>query len=640
MPKNRTMTALKDTIRIVSFYCLFSVLWIYFSDTLLLLFIKDVELFAKIQTYKGIAFVIVTSLLIFSLVKTKLNQMEIIQKQFEENKQRLEYVIQGAHLGYWDWDYVTGDHQVNDIWLELLGLTRSDINNNIEDWSNLVHPDDRHIGLAAVEQTIKDHKTYTIEFRMRHKDGHWVWIEGSGAVVERDKKTKAPLRIAGTHKDINFRKIAQEKMNFLAFNDPLTSLPNRAFLKMTLEKFLQDEEIRDFAFLFLDLDYFKNINDSFGHTFGDQVIQDVASRFKNTLDKEDFIARVGGDEFVILTHNVLHVKELCQTLAHTIEQPFEIKKEVFSLGTSIGIALFPQDGDTFETLFKNADTAMYVAKSKGKNRYQFYTESMSDRIFKSTKMDIEMKRAIENDEFILHYQPKIDLATGVVVGAEALLRWQDPLKGMVTPATFIPRAEENRLMVPIGNVVIKKAFLQMKQWEKNPCFSGRLAINISSVQLEEEDFVTTLKSLLEETQILACNIELEVTESAIMKNEKQCIQTLQQLKNLGFSIAIDDFGTGYSSLNYIKALPIDTLKIDRTFVKDVPHDADDVAITLVIITLAKQLNLALVAEGIESEEQREFLFTNGCGTAQGFLFAPAMEACDFETFCQKTTTTS
>lgn len=622
------------SFRIVLVYFTFSLLWIYFSDTILLFFIKDVIFFAEIQTYKGFAFVAITSLLIFILIKSKLAETSEMQLEIKDKEQRLSYVIQGSNLGYWDWDYITGEHLVNDRWLEILALKRSDIKNDASDWLDLVHPDDKEIGFNAIQQTIKDNNPYTIEFRMKHKDGHWIWIEGSGAIVERDETTGQPLRIAGTHKDITHRKIAEEKMNFLAFNDPLTSLPNRTFLKNTLDEFLGSVERKPFAFLFLDLDFFKNINDAFGHSFGDQVIQDVAKRFKETLKEEDFIARVGGDEFVILTHDVDHVKELCVTLALAIEKPFCVKGETFSLGTSIGITLFPDDDENFEALFKNADTAMYVAKGQGKNRYVFYTPDMGDKAVESIKMDMEIKRALEEDEFILHYQPQFDLKTGRVVGAEALVRWEDPKKGMISPGDFIPRAEETRLMIPLGNVVMKKALYQMKQWQDRNLFKGKMAINISSVQFEEDDFIETLTSVVADVGIEAKYVELEVTESAIMKNEARFITTLQELRELGFSISIDDFGTGYSSLNYIKKLPIDTLKIDRTFVKDTPHDQNDTAIAMVIITLAKQLGVEVVAEGIETKDQQKFLKENGCHKAQGFLLAYPMNATSFEDFCQ------
>ena len=627
------MKSFLGALRIVLVYFLFSLIWILFSDALLEYFVQNLTVLTKLQTYKGMFFIVVTSFILFSLIRSKLNEISKIEKQLKDNEQRLQYVIQGADLGYWDWNYQTNQQLVNDKWLEFLGLSREDIKEDVTDWSQRIHPEDRIMTQKVVAQTIKDSKPYVIEFRMRHHDGQWIWIEGSGAVVERDNNGK-PLRLAGTHKNISFRKQAAEEMSFLAHNDALTKLPNRIFLKTKLEEFLQIPS-QDLAFLFLDLDYFKNINDVYGHTFGDRVIQDVASRFKKAIGEQDFIARVGGDEFVILTPKVLHVEQLCRDLASSIELPFHIDNEIFSLGVSVGIAVFPQDGQTFEALFKNADTAMYVAKNSGKNRYKYYTQTMSDIVFESTKMDNEMKKGIENDEFVLHYQPQIDLKSGLVIGVEALVRWQNPFKGFIPPNDFIPRAEENRLIIPLGAMIFKKALVQVKAWREEGVFDGVMAINISGVQIEEDDFVETLEAILKEEGIDTHQIELEITESAIMKNADQAIITIEKLKKLGFSIAIDDFGTGYSSLSYLKALPIDKLKIDRSFVKDLPDDKDDVAISKVIIALAKNLELRVLAEGVETKEQQEFLLQNGCNTAQGYLFAKPMDEESFRIFQQK-----
>lgn len=625
------MKSFKSALRIVIVYFAFALLWILFSDALLEYFVKDATRLTTIQTYKGIFFVIVTSLILFFLIKSHIFKLYRIQQKLEENEQRLSYVIQGANLGYWDWDCVTNKNIVNDKWLDFLGLTQEDIINNYTDWAERVHPDDVENTSQVLDKTMKDFEPYTMEFRMQHKDGHWVWIRASGAVVQKDEATNKPLRLAGIHQDISFRKKAQEEIAFLALNDPLTKLPNRIFLKTKLEEFLKSTT-PELAFLFLDLDYFKNINDVYGHSMGDKVIQEVAFRFKETIGKDNFIARVGGDEFVILSLDVSQVDELCKALALTIEKPFYVEDEKFSLGVSIGIALFPQDGTSLEELFKNADTAMYVAKDSGKNRYKFYTQNMTDAIFKSTKMDNEMKRALENDEFILHYQPQFDLRTGLVVGAEALVRWLDPIKGMIPPNDFISRAEQNRLMIPMGEMIFRKALIQLKLWQEAGLFGGKMAINISGVQIEEENFATLLATILNEVGMGASHVELEVTESFIMKNAQQSIKTLRKLKNLGFSISVDDFGTGYSSLSYLKQLPIDRLKIDRSFVKDLPEDKDDRAISRVILALAKTLELEVLAEGIETKAQQEFLLENGCELAQGYLFAKPMDAESFISF--------
>lgn len=614
-----------NPLRIVIIYALFSVLWIYFSDHAVEYFVTNTTLFATLSTYKGFFFVFITSVLLYSLIKTKILQIESMQKKLKENEQRLEHVIQGANLGYWDWDYVHHTHVVNDIWLSFLGLKREDIDDMDTDWSKRIHPDDQMIAHNAIENTIRNNKPYVIEFRMRHQNGHWVWIEGSGAVVERDKMGAA-LRLAGTHRDISDRKNAQQEVLFLALNDPLTKLPNRVYLKQELEKRLVNEPA--LSFIFLDLDRFKTINDMYGHTLGDKVIQLVAERFLSCLSETDFISRVGGDEFVILTNGHFHVEALCEKLASSLAVPLDVAIEHFKVTTSMGVACCPQDGKSFESLLKNADTAMYEAKKiSSKKCYAFYTASMTEHLLNVSKLDNDLKVAIDNDELIICFQPEVNLYTNHITGLEALVRWQHPINGLMMPDSFIARAEETRLIIPLGLLIFKKVLEQMNRWYQQNLFDGVIvAINISSVQIEEDDFVEKIEAIRENVDISALCIELEVTESCFMSNPKQFATTLQKLENLGYKISIDDFGTGYSSLSYLKQLPLHKLKIDRSFIKDLPEDTDDQAIAKAIIALGKTLELEVLAEGVETEAQKAFLIENGCDSMQGYLFAKPMTA--------------
>jgi diguanylate cyclase (GGDEF)-like protein/PAS domain S-box-containing protein len=520
---------------------------------------------------------------------------------------------------------------VNDTWLSFLGLKREDIDEMDTDWSKRIHPDDQIITQNAIKNTIRNNKPYVIEFRMRHQNGHWVWIEGSGAVVERDKMG-ATLRLSGTHRDISDRKNAQQEVLFLALNDPLTKLPNRFYLKQELEKRLLNEPA--LSFIFLDLDRFKTINDMYGHTLGDKVIQLVAERFLSCLSETDFLSRVGGDEFVILTNGHLHVEALCEKLASSLVAPLDVAIEHFKVSTSMGVACCPQDGKSFESLFKNADTAMYEAKKAStKKYYAFYTASMTERLLNSSKLDNDLKNAIENNEFIVYFQPEVNLYTNRITGFEALVRWQHPTNDVMMPDSFIARAEEIRLIIPLGLLIFKKVLEQMKVWHKQNLFEGVIvAINISSVQIEEDDFVEKIEAIRESVDVSAVTIELEVTESCFMNNPEQFAATLQKLENLGYKISIDDFGTGYSSLSYLKQLPLHKLKIDRSFIKDLPDDKDDQAIAKAIIALGKNLELEVLAEGVETEAQKAFLIENGCDSMQGYLFAKPMTAEALETF--------
>ena len=619
-------------LRIVFIYFLFSILWIFFSDKILELLVIDMHTLSIIQTYKGIFFVCITSLFLFLLIKQHDVTIYNSQKEQQEIKQRLENVIHGSNLGYWDWEYKTGAHIVNDKWLEDLGLQRDDIQNNLADWEDRIHPEDRIIGITAVENTIKDSIPYTIEFRMKHKNGHWVWIEGSGAVVQWDSEGN-PLRLSGTHRNITDRKQDEAKISFLAHNDTLTELPNRTYLRKKIEHLTNINN--PFAFLFLDLDGFKKINDLYGHSEGDIVIQKVAKRLKNIIQNNDFISRVGGDEFVILHENIDTTTEFCESILELLRKPFMIKGDKLHLDGSIGITYYPQSGKNFEELFKYADIAMYAAKNSFKTNYQMYEKVMSEAILKSTKLDKEIEYALQNDEFVVYFQPQIDLLNNNIIGAEALVRWEKPNGDLIFPDIFIPRAEENRSIVSLGLIVFQKSLRNYKKWEKNNLFNGRIAINISAIQLEEEDFISSIEQICEEEGVSPSHIELEITESYIMSNPEKSIHLLNNLQKLGFSISIDDFGTGYSSLSYIKKLPVNKLKIDRSFVKDLPHDNEDKAISRVIISLAKNLDLEVLAEGVETREQKEFLQENWCDSAQGYLFSKPIDEESFYKYLEK-----
>lgn len=614
------------SLRIALIYFIFSLLWIVFSDRILEVFVTNVTTLSLLQTYKGLFFIFLTSTLLFFLIRHHSKQIYEIEDKQEQTSHRLKYVIQGANLGYWDWEYQTGKHFVNDKWLEFIGLKRHEIENMFQDWSQRIHPDDLPMVQQAVKQTILDSKPFIIEFRMKHKDGHWVWIEGSGAVVQRDQSGN-PTRISGTHKNITYRKKAEKEISFLALNDTLTKLPNRAFLGDKIEAYLQEET--KFSFLFLDLDNFKNINDLYGHSEGDRVIKEVARRLENAMGKDDFISRVGGDEFVILHKGDNKVKKVCQHILDSLKQPFIVQGKESNIGGSIGVSYFPDSGKTFEELFKNADTAMYAAKNSLRDSYKVYTKEMTDSIVASTKMDSELQSAIKNDEFVIFFQPQIDLCNNKIIGAEALVRWQKPGIGLIFPDAFIKKAESTRAIVDIGKIVLKKSLINYKKWHDTLFFKGSIAINISLVQFEEEDFIDSLLNICQEVGVAPKSIDLEITESHIMKNPEESIKMLQKLKDLNFGISIDDFGTGYSSLSYIKKLPIHKLKIDRSFIKDLPCDSEDKAISRAIISLAKNIDIKVLAEGVETHEQQKFLAENFCDSVQGYLYSKPIDEDSF-----------
>ncbi|MBE0497301.1 MAG: EAL domain-containing protein [Campylobacterales bacterium] len=609
------------SLRIVGVYALFSVLWILFSDRVLGFFIEDISVLNTLQTYKGIFFVLVTAALLYGLILSHFRSLQHVQSQLKEQKQRLEYVIQGAGLGYWDRDCVTNVHVVNDTWLSMIGLKRETLKGEVDDWMSLVHPEDKSSIQEAIIQAMSRSASYVVEFRMRHRDGHWVWIESSGAVVKRHENTGTPLRIAGTHKDVSERKKAQEAITFLAHYDPLTKLPNRTLLKLELEKPFYAKGV---ALLFLDLDQFQRINDLYGHSFGDRLIEAVAARFEALCQDAGFLARMGADEFVMVMSEVDQAYARANAWLESLKTPFMVEGKRVHVRASIGVALFPQDAKSIEELFRNADTALHEAKRLGKNQVVLYTKAMTEQLIHMDTLDKELQEALETDAFVLYYQPQVDLESLETVGAEVLVRWQHPIRGLLSPYAFIPRAEESGFMVPLGWWIVQKALRQLAFWKQAGMFAGTLAINISTVQIEEESFVATMCRLCEEEGIAPSCIELEVTESFVMKNTKESASKLLALKEAGFKLSVDDFGTGYSSLSYLKQLPIDKLKIDRSFVKDTPKSEEDCAIIKAIITLAKNLHLEVLGEGVETQEQALFLKKEGCHVAQGYFYAKPM----------------
>ncbi|MFZ2492617.1 MAG: EAL domain-containing protein, partial [Thermoanaerobaculia bacterium] len=435
----------------------------------------------------------------------------------------------------------------------------------------------------------------------------------------------------GIFSDITERKEAAERINFLSNHDALTGLPNRSVMNDLVQQSVAIARRKGtmLALLFLDLDRFKTINDSLGHPVGDALLQQVASRLTATVREEDIIARIGGDEFLILLPELTRGRDaavVAEKILAAVRDPVVIDSRGLRVTVSMGISVYPDDGSDVPTLIKNADAAMYHAKERGRNNYQFFTSDMNARAFEALAMEMSLRGAVQRDEFKLLYQPQIDATTGSIVAAEALIRWHHPELGLISPAGFIPIAEEHGLIVSIGEWVLRTACQQVRQWMDEGIDVIPIAVNMSSVQFRQAGLAGKVRSILEESGVAPKYIELELTESILMRDAEQAIAVLEELSAMGVSLAIDDFGTGYSSLSYLRRFPIDRLKIDQSFVRDITVNPDAAAIATAIIGMGRTMKLRVVAEGVETAEQLAFLTAERCDELQGFHIARPMEA--------------
>ncbi|NQV84672.1 MAG: EAL domain-containing protein [Rhodospirillales bacterium] len=438
----------------------------------------------------------------------------------------------------------------------------------------------------------------------------------------------------GALRDVTRRKEQEERLRYLATRDPLTRMPNRRLFTELLEEAIRqaDENSSKFAVLFIDLDHFKNINDALGHVTGDMVLQSVGKRLQDCLGEDDSVAHLSGDEFPILLNNIRDqatAEAKAQDILLQIAKPFIIDgKEIYTTG-SVGIVLYPDSASTIGDLMRNVDTAAYNAKEQGRNTFQFYSERLSAAVQRRLEIETGLRRALESDELKLVYQPKIDLGSRSISGAEALLRWESPELGSVSPEEFIPVAEETGLIVPIGDWVLRTACKEAAAWRKLIADPVHVGVNLSSVQFLQGDLFNKVENALAESGLPAGLLDLELTESILVANPEETINTLKRLKDMGAGVSIDDFGTGYSSLSYLTRFPLDNLKIDRAFVTNLPDDDNAVAIVRAIISMAKSLNLTIIAEGVETENQVSFLHALGCQVGQGYLFSRPVESAQF-----------
>ena len=447
-----------------------------------------------------------------------------------------------------------------------------------------------------------------------------------GTITVLQNLTMVGSSMHATVVDISARKRAEEQIEFNAYHDVLTKLPNRKLFSDRLNQNLTHAKRSNhpIAVMSIDIDRFKNVNDLLGHEGGDELLLEIAARLSHCVREEDTVARLGGDEFAIIITELRRPEDaigVAEKVLEIIQLPISLRGSPIDVTASIGVALYPVDGADSETLLLNANNAVDRAKEAGRNTYQLCTDDMKKRVTDRLSLEAKLRRAINEEQLLLVYQPQVNLATGAIIGAEALVRWNDPEKGMVSPAAFIPVAEESRLILPLGTWVLRAACRQMRQWRDDGIAMPRVAVNLSARQFQQHDLVASVRSALAESGLDGSLLELEITETTAMQNAEATAAILRSLRDLGVGISIDDFGTGYSSLNYLKRFPINAVKIDRAFVSDAPTDESDAAIVSAVIGMARSLKLRVVAEGLETEEQLTFLRRLGCDEAQGYYFS-------------------
>ena len=554
-------------------------------------------------------------------------------RALRDSEKRLTLAMDAARLGLWDIDLRTGSVTCNDKLFAILGYLPGEVEPRSEVWRRLIHPDD----LLPVEQAFESHLrdqtlAFRMEYRLRTKAGNWRWVLSQGEVVERSPDGTA-LRMISVMEDIDQRKDIEEKILHISQHDPLTGLANRALLYEFAGRVLASARRGNWcsAFLFVDLDLFKPINDTYGHDVGDGVLKEVARRLAAGVRGDDLVGRLGGDEFLALLAHINNEEDAARAARHalfSLNQPYHVDGLVLRVSPSIGVSLFPQDGHSVEELIKHADAAMYHAKEGGRGTIRFFKQEFNERVVQAMQLEGRMGKALEQGQFVLFYQPIVDLHTLVLLGAEALLRW--PAMHAL-PEQFIAAAEAAGFMPILGAWVVQQVCRQQRAWHDKGLPSFPVSVNVSSSQFRQKYFARDVGDAMQRAGIGAADLHIEMAENTVMKNLGEATGVLSSLKELGIKLALDDFGTGHASLSSLRRLPIDILKVDRSIIRDIGCNG---AIANAIIVLGQALGLEVIAEGIESVEVLAFLQARPCRHGQGFHFCHPLPVREFEQWCE------
>ncbi|WP_443659955.1 sensor domain-containing protein [Clostridium algidicarnis] len=590
-------------------------------------------------------------------LKRSYDELSVVYNQLEATEEELRYQIQGlkesemalkvseeryklaldgANDAIWELDLIENSLFISDKWESISGNKLENQTNNIRYMHKYVHPDDVKGVIRALNDHILGKKdTYEGEFRIKTGDGSYKWVNNRGKVLK--DSLGVPLKVAGSITDIDERKRYQEKIKYLAYYDTLTGLPNRTLIKEKLDKIIKEsnEEKKKFALVSIDIDNFKLINDILGHDFGDEVIKNVANTTKKMVPKDAIVGRIGGDEFMVIIKDVRSIRssiDICEGILKSFKKEIKINDTNIYTGISIGICVYPYHASTSKELFTNADAALYESKKNGRNQITMFNKLMSKDTIRRGKIEKALRGALDKEELIMYYQPQISIKTRRVDGYEALLRWHSEELGWVSPGEFIPIAEEAGLISHIGQWVIKDVCRQIRCWKDKNLEVSTVAVNISAIQFHDSQLIEDILYILEQEGLSPKDLEIEITESILMNFYEKNMSLLNRLKDLDFSLALDDFGTGYSSLNYLSVMPINKLKIDKSFIDFIDKNKKDRSIVEGIINLSHNMGIKVVAEGVEDYNQLKLLEDMGCDNIQGYIFSKPLPAKDVEKF--------
>jgi diguanylate cyclase (GGDEF)-like protein/PAS domain S-box-containing protein len=545
-------------------------------------------------------------------------------------KEDLTQLINHLDIAVWIINIQTNKAFFSDGFIQVFGRSPEEFYQDDGLWEKTIHPDDSSV--VQKRKTEKRKGEVTIdEYRIITPTGEVRWVQDRGFPYQ-DKEGQWRFYI-GIILDITERKNSDEKIKYLAFHDDLTGLPNRKLFQEHLDTTIKNAKSEEnHIILFIDLDQFKMVNDTLGHSIGDLLLKEVGKRISSCIRIQDIVARHAGDEFIILMKNVstIETDSIANRILQSLEEAFFIQENEIFISASIGISIYPLHGTDPETLIKNADAAMYDAKFFGKNNFKYYSIEIENANNRKMAIINGLHKALENKDFEIYYQPKIITSSQSVVGVEALLRWSHPLHGPISPSEFIPLAEETGMIIAIGEWVLQEACKKYKEWESQGIAPEHLCINISPRQLRDPHFINKINNAIKEHHFLAQHLEIEITESVAIDNFDDVFTKLKQIREIGVKVALDDFGTGYSSLSYLRQFPIDSLKIDRSFIKDVMIDSQTAAIVTSIISIAHSLHLPVIAEGVETEEQFHLLNDLHCDYIQGYYISPPVPTNEIE----------